>query len=90
MDRRARLEELRKEFPEQTAETKRQRLERLRAEFKTTSPEDYVKTLERQSRPVQPDTMGELVGGAYQKIAAPLAAVSTALDPYVGAPMRPI
>jgi hypothetical protein len=88
MDRRARLEELRKEFPEQTAETKRQRLERLRAEFKTTSPEDYVKTLEGQSRPVRPDTMGELVGGAYQKIAAPLAAVSTALDPYVGAPMR--
>jgi hypothetical protein len=95
MDRRARLEELRKEFPQQTAETKRQRLERLRAEFKTTSPEDYVKTLEGQSRPVQPDTMGELVGGAYQKLGetvgtamAPIAYVSSGIDKYVGAPMR--
>lgn len=95
MSEREELERLRRE---QGALSPREELEMLRKEqgpLEPTSPEDYVKKLEAQSKPPKSDMMGELVGGAYQKLGetvgtamAPIAYVSSGIDKYVGAPMR--
>ena len=95
MSEREELERLRRE---QGALSPREELEMLRREqgpLETTSPDDYVKKLEAQSKPPKSDMMGELVGGAYQKLGetvgtamAPIAYVSSGIDKYVGAPMR--
>lgn len=95
MSEREELERLRRE---QGALSPREELEMLRKEqgpLEPTSPEDYVKKLEAQSKPPKSDMMGELVGGAYQKLGetvgtamAPVAYVSSGIDKYVGAPMR--
>lgn len=69
---------------------KRSRLEELRAEFGTQTKRQRLEQLRKEfAQPQQrPDVEGELVAGAYSKMLAPLTAVSSAIDPYVGAPIR--